>query len=107
MYNPSVAPSPDTHAYLDVNDCQIATLYFGMLEVLGQVDVLDTDQGQCRICPPKHASTGSDDEASGTLGYRSMEVEIVPEHWIRASVSAVRLVDLAGSESAGSSPQSH
>ena len=79
-----------------------------MLEVLGQVDVLDTDKGQCRICSPKHTSTGSEDEASGTVGYRSMEWRLyLPEHWIRASVSAVRLVDLAGSESAGSSPQSN
>ena len=46
------------------------------LEVLGQVGVLDTDNGQCRICSLKYTSMSSEeeDEASGTLGYTPMKV---------------------------------
>ena len=76
-----------------------------MLAVLGQVDVLDTDNGLCRICSLKHTSISSEDESYGTL--RCYPMKIAPEHWIPASVSPVRLVDRAGSESVGSSPQSN
>ena len=51
------------------------------------------------------SSEEGEEEASGTLG--STPMVIVPEHWIRPSVSPDRLVDLAASESAGSSPQSN
>ncbi len=56
-----------SHTNLDVSGSQTVML---MLEVLGRVDVLDTDKSQCCICSLMDTSISSEegeDEASGTL----------------------------------------
>lgn len=60
--------------------------------------MLDIHKGLCRICSLADTSVGNEhtDEASGTLGHTRMV--IVPEDWIRLSVSPTRLVELAGSK---------